>query len=199
MSKTAMVFFTLMLVLASCYAAGCSLPSSSGAPASSEKASLSSGQGNTGIPGKQSLEDALGFVFSGDWSGPENAIPVAGSPVKLIKYIYGADLDEQGYASSWMIVVEMAGKSSMVTINNQGSTTTDAPGIATWTVINTDQILYPRELIEKNHALIFNTSQSSTIVSRSLTLEDGDYIITLSGKNGQQTMVFNATTGALTP
>jgi len=198
MSKTAMVFFTLMLVLASCYTAGCSLPSSSGATASSEKAGLSSGQGDAGIPGKLSMEDAVGYIFA-EWSGPENAAPVTGSRAKLIKYIYGADLDEQGYASSWMIVVEKAGTSSMVTIKNQGSTTSDASGIPTWTVINTDQILYPRELIEKNHVLIFNASQSGTTISRSLTLEDGDYIITLSGKNGQQKLVFNATTGALTP
>jgi hypothetical protein len=198
MSKTAMVFFTLLLVLACCYTAGCSLPSSSGAPSSSEKANLSSVQGNTGVPGKQSLEDAVGFIFA-EWSAPENAIPLTGSTAKHIKYVHGTDLDEQGYASSWMIVVEIAGKSSMVTINNQGSTTSDASGIPTWTEINTDQIMYPRELIEKNHAVIFNASQSSTIVSRSISLEDGDYIITQSGRNGQQTLVFNATTGALTP
>ena len=199
MSKTAVTFFTLLLVLASCYIAGCSLPLSPGTPSSSEKGGLSSGQGTAGIPGKLSLEDALGFIFSSDWSGPENAVDVTGSPAKHIRYIHGVDLDEQGFAGSWMIVVEMAGKSSMVTVSSQDSTTANAPDIATWTEINTDQIIYPRELIEKNRALIFNASQSGTIASRSLTLEEGNYIVTLSGRNGQQLLVFNATTGALTP
>jgi hypothetical protein len=196
MSKTAVIFFTLLLVLACCYTAGCSVPSSSGAASSSEKAGLSSGQGNA-VPGSRSLENAVDYVIA-EWSDPQNAVPVTGSKEKHIRYIHGADFDEQGNASSWMIVVEMAGKSSMVTINGQGSTTSDAPGIA-WSEINTTQIMYPRELIEKNHALIFNSSESSTTVSRSLSLEDGNYIITLSGRNGQQTLVFNATTGALTP
>jgi hypothetical protein len=199
MSKTAVTFFTLLLVLASCYTAGCSLPLSPGTPSSSEKSGLSSGQGNAGIPGKLPLEDALGFIFSSDWSGPENAAAVTGSPARLINYIHGVDLDEQGYASTWMIVVETEGKSSMVTVSSQGSSTTNAPAIPTWTEINTDQILYPRELIEKNRALIFNTSQSGTIASRSLSLEEGNYIVTLSGRNTQQTLVFNATTGVLIP
>ena len=143
------------------------------------------------------MEEAVDYLKA-EWSDPENAVPVTGSKEKHIKYIHGADFDEQGYASSWMIVVERAGKSSMVTISSLDTTISEAPGIA-WTEINTSQIMYPRELIEKNHALIFNTSDSSTTVSRSLSLEDGNYIITLSGRNGQQTLVFNATTGALTP
>lgn len=197
MSKTVVTFFALLLVLACCYTAGCSLPSTSGAPSSSEKAGLSTEQGNAGIPGKQSLEYAVGYIAA-EWSDPLNADPVTGHKEKHITYIHGANLDEQGDASSWMIVVERAGISSMVTISSQGSTTSEAPGIA-WTEINTTRIIYPRELIEKNRAVIFNTSQGSTIVSRSISLEAGNYIITLSGKNGQQVLVFNATTGALTP
>jgi hypothetical protein len=208
MSKTAVIFFTLLLVLACCYTAGCSVPSSSGAPASSgvspspgvsassEKDGVSSGQGIS-APGKRSLEGAVGYITA-EWSDPQNTGPATGSQERHIRYIHGADFDEQGNAGSWIVVVERAGKSYQVTISGQDSTTSDAPGVA-WTEINTTQIMYPRELIEKNHALIFNSSESSTTVSRSLSLEDGNYIVTLSGRNGQQTLVFNATTGALTP
>jgi hypothetical protein len=198
MSKSAAVFFILLLVLTSCLIAGCSSPQSPGVPASQEKTGFSSGAANAGIPGKLSLEDAIGYITT-EWAGPENAAPVGGPMAKRIRYIHGANLDEQGYAGSWMLVVDAGGKSSMVTISSTGVSVSAAPGITSWTEIDPGRILYPGELVKKNQAVIFNPSQSSTVSSRSLSLEDGNYIITLSGKNGQQTLVFNATTGVLNP
>lgn len=205
MKKSAAVLFILLLVLAGCLIAGCSSSQPANTPAPSEKGGMSSAQenaavtgGGTGaVTGKMSMSDAIRYISS-EWQGPENSPPISGDQGKYFRYVNGANLDEQGNSKSWIIVVEMAGKTYMVTVTEKGTTTADAPPIATWTKIDTGAIISPGQLFEKNHAVIFNVSQAGAGVSRDITLEDGNYIVSLTGSSGKQILVFNATTGALT-
>ena len=163
MSKTAATFFALLLVLASCYIPGCSVPSSQGAPHLLEHSRLP--KRPVYHPGREAV-----FQGAGQWKRPWIILRRSGQIRKMqslspdlrknISNISMARiLTNRDMPADWMIVVERAGKSSMVTISSLDPTISEAPGIA-WTEINTSQIMYPRELIEKNHALIFNTSDS---------------------------------------
>ena len=211
MSKTAVVFFTLFLVFAGCFIAGCSSLPSSGTPAPTEPSQkvdvgFSAGE-NTVLTQRYRFDEALAGLSSPDsqalWNDSEGAIPqenasrTSGLPEKHIKYIRGTDLDENGDAASWTFVVEHGDQFSMVTYNRQGMTIANSPGSIQRAEIFTDQILSPRELFEKNHAAILNPAVSGTTI-RDLSLSGGNYTVSISGQGSIRTLVFDAMTGVLT-
>ena len=84
MSKTAVVFFTLLLVLASCFIAGCSSLPFSGTPAPTEtpkKVNVGlTGPENSVTAQRYQFDEAVAGLFSADsvamWNDtPVNAIP----------------------------------------------------------------------------------------------------------------------------
>jgi hypothetical protein len=210
MSKTVMVFFTLMLVLASCFIAGCSSLPFSGTPAPTETPKII----NAGLTGhdnfvsvqRYQLDEAKDWIYSQDSGVQWNDTPVNVIrenvtqdvfPEKHIKYIRGADIDENGDATSWTFFIEHGGHFSIVTYSTQGVTISDTPGTIQRTEIFTDQIVKPRELVEKNHDLIFDTNQKDTSVTRDLSLSGGNYTISISGNGLPRILIFDAKTGVL--
>jgi len=212
MSKTAMVFFILLLVLASCFIAGCNSLPFSGTSAQTEtpkKVDVGlTGHENPVTAQRYQFDKAVAGLFSADSVTMWNDTPVNASqenvsqkivyPEKHIKYIRGADLDENGDASSWTFVVDHGDQFSFVTYNSRGMIISNSPGTIKRTEIFTDQIIKPRELFEKNRAVIFNTTWTGTDVTRDLSLGGGNYTVTISGDDTLQILTFDAKTGAPT-
>jgi hypothetical protein len=209
MRKTALVFFTLLLVLGSCFIAGCSSLPSSGTPTPSE----TSQKVNAGLTGQDTkpvpfqrlqFEDTVQKIYSTDVFDMDKDIPANESRenvslVKRFKNIRGADLDESGNASSWTFVIEHGDNFSIVTYNNAGVQISNTPGTLKQPEIYTDKIITPGKLFEKNRAVIFNTTRTGTAVTRDLSLNSGNYTITISPGHGTpRILTFDATTGVLT-
>jgi hypothetical protein len=207
MSKTVMVFFTLMLVLASVFIAGCSSLPFSGTPTPTETprkiATIVTGEPTPDLAQRFRFEDTLSTFNSPDILNEQEETPVNESQQnvsmeKHIQYIYGADLDENGDAGSWTFIVEHGNQYSIITYSIRGTTITDTPGMIKRPEIFTDQIVTPRGLFEKNHAVIFDTTRTGTAVARDISLSGGNYTLSISGKGTPRILVFDAKTGALT-
>jgi len=76
-------------------------------------------------------------------------------------------------------------------------TISNSPGSIQRAEIFIDQILSPRELFEKNRAVILNPALSGT-TTRDLSLSGGNYTVSISGQGSIRTLVFDAKTGVLT-
>jgi hypothetical protein len=236
MRKTAVVFFSLLLVLASGFIAGCSsLPfgSETPAPVMTPAKGISSGQGapdavaleSSALSQRYAFEDILenlknldltvrqpGNSFPtpeparGEMSGDTVSDSVPGSAVpavtgtKQIKQLRGGNLDENGAAASWTLIVEQNGRVSIVSFSHQGTTFTGSPGSVNLPEIKPDQIVSPAKLFEKNHGLIFSASKTGTTVTRDISLVASNYTVTISDKRGpSEILTFDAKTGALIP
>ncbi|MDD1682538.1 MAG: hypothetical protein LUO98_01770 [Methanoregula sp.] len=208
MSKTAVIFFIVMLVITSCFIAGCSsLPfTDNGTPAPTETPKkLNAGLAEQKKPDtaqRYSFENPVAKILTTDLFDEQNTVPANESGGNIaqgdtpferhIKYIHGADLDEKGDARSWAFIVEHGDKYSIVSYTDKVVAISNVPGSIAGTEILTDQILSPRELFEKNRAVI-----SGTAGSRDLSLDGGNYTITISGQGTPRILIFDAKTGAL--
>jgi hypothetical protein len=211
MSKTAMVFFILLMVLAGCFIAGCSSLPFSGAPASSETPQSGtspngdaglSGQGVSGDSSRYPFDVAETEIFSPDrglqWNDtPVNESPGTALPEKHIKYIRGSNIDETGDAGSWTYIIEHGDQFSIVTYNNGAVALSNSPGTLQRPDITISQIMKPRDLFAMNHDLIINTTRTGAVVTRDLSLSGGNYSLTISGRGTPRILVFDAKTGAL--
>jgi hypothetical protein len=233
MRETVMVFFSLLLVLASCFIAGCSslpFPSETPAPAVTS-AVASTGQGTTDAAVQESaalsqryafedilenlndlnldikqpgssfeMQETTGSEMPGEnisGSVPDSAI-TDGSGIKQIKQVRGGNLDENGDAASWTLIVESGGKVSIVSFSHQGTTYTGSPGTINLPEINPDQIISPKKLFEKNRDLIFSPGKTGTSLTRDISLVANNYTVTIADKRGpSEILTFDATTGAL--
>lgn len=211
MSKTATVFLTLLLVLASCFIAGCSSLPFSDTPAPTqtpqkEAASppVSPSRDNIKPISSERLElnNTIQLFFSTDVFDEQNKIGETGSlgneiPEKKFKAIRGKNLDENGTAQSWTFVIEHGNEFSIVTYSGKKVLVSNSPGTLKQSEILTNKIIMPRELFERNRAVIFNTTRTGTAVTRDLSIGDGRYTITISGSGAPRILVFDATTGVL--
>ena len=210
MSKTALVFFTLLLVFASCFIAGCSSFPFSDTPSPVEtlkKANMGFATVKTtgGVPSSQRLqfESTLASVlymdiFTMEQERAGNESGVINSYKIRIKNIRGTGLDENGNASSWTFIVEHGDKFSIITATSQDKKASTSPGTIDMAEIDMDKVMSPGKLFEKNRAIIFKTAGSGTTESRDLTLNGGSYTLSISGQDTPRILVFDATTGVLT-
>ena len=202
MSKRAMVFFTLLLVLCTCYIAGCSSPPSSGTPKPSETPhKVTTGpvrQDNTVVSHRYKFEETVADLTLPEPETRENYPATNVSSEDHIKQIRGVDLDENGDAGSWTFIIEHGDNVSVVAYTSHGWVFSSSPGTYNQSEIFTDQIISPRNLFKKNHDVIFNTARTGTAVTRDLSLRGGYYALTISGGNTPRTLIFDAKTGALT-
>jgi len=115
-----------------------------------------------------------------------------------IQLIRGYNLDATGNASSWIFVVRQPQLVSLVTYDRSGETVNNWQGRYPEKEIIISQIITPRMLFEKNQEKIFPTQQAITTESRELALTEGNYYLTITGKEKTRYLVFDAKTGALT-
>lgn len=202
MSKRAMVFFTLLMVLGTCYIAGCSSPPSSGTPTLAKTPPKVTagpvGQDNSVVSHRYKFEETVSDLSLPEPETMENNPAANVSSGNHIKQIRGVDLDENGDARSWTFIIEHEDNVSVVAYTSHGWIFSSSPGTYNQSEIFTDQIISPRNLFKKNHDVIFNTARTGTAVTRDLSLRGGYYALTISGGNTPRTLVFEAITGALT-
>jgi hypothetical protein len=218
MSKTAVVFFTLLLVFTSCFIAGCSSLPSSDISAQSETPGHvgSAGQINTG-PARQdaalsqryAFEDIITEITSSDLETRVNmseetgdspiVTPSAVSSKKQIRQIRASDLDESGAAKRWTLIIEHEGIVSIVSFGHEGLVFSGSPGTLNQPEIFPDRIISPSGLFKKNHDVIFNTTLTGTAVTRDLSLQGNNYTISIATGRDKppRILVFDATTGVL--
>ncbi|OPX65485.1 MAG: hypothetical protein A4E33_00128 [Methanoregula sp. PtaB.Bin085] len=214
MRRSAAVFFVVLLVLASCSIAGCSsLPFSGGAAATptpqkeagtgAPASGLSREPVRSAVSERLDLNSTIQRMFTGDVLNDEDRIAANESPVKTMpekkfKAIRGRDLDENGYARSWTFVIEHGDIYSVVMFSGNKVQVSDSPGMLSQSVIDTSKIMLPRELFDKNRAVISNTTRTGIPVTRDLSISDGRATLTIRGSSGvTRILVFDATTGVL--
>jgi hypothetical protein len=196
-----MVFFTLLLVLASGFIAGCSsgpsLPfSGTSTPAPTETPILT----NAGLTGHQNPVTFQQYTFEGTLAGlTSRDTPITKedtvenmSKDMHIKTIHGINLDENADAGSWTYIFEHGNKIFTVTFGGQGTITNSITGTIDSADIATDQIVSPSDLFTTNHAMIFSTPGSVD-----LSLSDGYYTVTITGNSTPRILIFDAKTGGL--
>jgi hypothetical protein len=204
MSKTPLVFFMILLVIAGCFIAGCSsLPFSGTPPAGTPKnetpKKIDVGLTGHDIPrvsGKYSFEDTVVDLAATDFDSENGAMLNESSEIH-IRYIRGSDLDENGNAERWVFIIDHRNQTSMVSYNRQGMNVLSSPGTIKRADIFTDQILSPRDLIARNHAEIFGSSPAGTPAIQELTLDGGSYTLTISSTGKPRVITFDAKTGVL--
>jgi hypothetical protein len=221
MSKTAIIFFTLLLVLACCFIAGCSSAPSTDSAAPSETSGNSGSGGNAGqntaglsgqdagLSQRYAFEDIVKEITSSDLQTQVNMseesgegpviTPSAVTSKKQIRQIRASDIDESGAAKRWTFIVEHDGMVSIVSFGHEGLAFSGSPGTLNQPEILTNKIISPSGLFKKNHDVIFNTSLTGTDVTRDLSLLGNNYTISVSTGRDKppRVLVFDATTGVL--
>jgi hypothetical protein len=200
MSKTAMVILTVLLVLASCFISGCSSLPFSGPPPSESPKKINvglSGTDRTQQIQKYNFENCILGISSDDLFPVGEETPANASREMHIKSVRGTDLDENGDAGSWAFTAEHGNQISIITYNRQGRFVINAQGTINRTDIIPSEIISPRELLEKNHASIFNAAGPGTTGTMDISLSEGYYSLTISGNGTPHTMIFDAKTGVL--
>jgi hypothetical protein len=115
-----------------------------------------------------------------------------------IQYISGRNMNETGEAASWMFAIRHGNISSVATFDRYGETVVDWPAGFPGQEISLDQIVPPKELFDRNRALLFSPPEDNITVSRDLTLTGNNYTITITGHGKIRVLEFDAKSGALT-
>jgi len=114
-----------------------------------------------------------------------------------ILYIQAEGVDTTGNATRWIVAVQHTNTTSLVTYDHNGRSIVNWPGRFSGPVIQTDQIVDPRKLVDDNRDLIFGDRITNETLPRRLVLNDGNYTLTQSGQGASRILIFNATTGVL--
>jgi hypothetical protein len=193
------VLFSLAMILAVSLIMGCiTLPFFGQSPQETPKPA--SGFTSMNIPYESpsynNFDDAL-LDIAGVELADNTSTNAIVSPEKEVLYISGRGLDSSGNASTWIFAVRHANSTFIVTYNRNGRSIVNWPAGFSGPVILTDQIIRPRELMDRNRALIFGNWSANETFSQDLVLEDGNYTFTQSRQGASRNLIFNAVTGVL--
>ena len=117
---------------------------------------------------------------------------------KRIYYILARDVDDSGYAVSWVFGVNYGTNDKLLIYEQSGWTVfpNSNPTLSSEEIL-IDRIVSPGNLITSNNAIIARTLSSTIPDRKDLELQDDMYKLNVySGKSGK-VLMFNATTGAL--
>lgn len=198
MRRGASVIFSLILVLAVCFIAGCSSLPSGTSPADSSaggaNASVRLVNMSEEIPTSYSFEDVKPYAYNVPLD--PNAPPDYNETHVLL--VTGENMDENANASRWLFVMQFHNYTAFVTFDQKGETVTNWPAGYTGPDTYPDQVIPPKELFAKNRDLIFRPGTAITNESIKLALSGGNYTLTTMEGKKTRIQVFDATTGALT-
>ena len=208
MRLTALLSYILVLLMLSCFFAGCSTE----APAASSQKTL---QGtNAGFsPVNRSADtgefrfamtdvsmNAVAFPSGRDTARADELYPPGTieqpRDVHLI-YVSGNNLDESGNATRWTYAVRSMNKTFLVTRDRNGETVIEWTAALPEDEIFFDSIQTPAQLFAANGAAIFPTPDAKISGTRDLALGKGIYSLTISGAGKTRVLLFDAKTGAL--
>ncbi len=198
MRRGAYIIFSITLVLACCFIAGCSTSPSSPTQQAQQDTGNSKIQdfSASGTVRNYSFENVTSYIYDAPFNTTSGLYP--NRDEIHIQMVSGESLDGTGNALIWSFTVSYQNRAAIVLYDNQGVRVTDWPIISTREEIFPDQVIPPRTLFEKNRDSIFSTSDSLSTESRDLVLAAGKYILTIKGKDKTRILVFDAKTGALT-
>jgi hypothetical protein len=206
MKKPAIILFSILLIFVGSITMGCS--SSPASPASPSQPSVSQApeqtqKANTGFTVNNltmetpvyNFDDVVAYVSGIEFDNGNGTLSAPGSG--HIQQIRGDGLDENANATLWLITIRHDSLTSLVSFDEQGEKVVDWPGAYPRDEIFSDRIIHPKDLFDKNRAVIFPTPDSVVAESREIALAEGTYTLTVSGKGTNRVMVFDAKTGVL--
>lgn len=193
------VFFSLMMVLAGCFIAGCStkMPHSqlNGTTQKSTDIGFRPGvlsRNQQALSFEETMADLVNIRFDS-----KNDSAVNASPENQILYARGIDLNDKGEAKIWTFAVRHNNKTSIVTFDQHGRNIVAWTGNFPQREIQLDSVITPEDLFLKNRAAIISDQEEDLTVTRDLVLSMDNYTLVISGNGVKRVLVFSVKTGAL--
>ncbi|MHB8164981.1 MAG: hypothetical protein ACYDDV_11710 [Methanoregula sp.] len=193
------VFFSLILVLATCFTIGCSTqpPDSPQKEARTVvdfgfRTETTTQEQQAMLSFREITADLTNLQFD---TGSDSAVNT--TLKNQILFARGIGLDAEGKTVSWTFAVRHNNSTSIVTYDPQGRTIVAWTGIFPQKEIQMDAIITPEDLFLKNRVAIIRNTGENLNESRDLVLSMDNYTLTISGKGATRVMVFDAKTGAL--
>jgi hypothetical protein len=129
-----------------------------------------------------------------------NPYSINGStPVKTIYSIHGTDVNESGYAASWIFGVSIANVNEFLAYEQGGRTIIPLNTPLDSEEIDVERIVSPDRLFSQNSAMILGNLSHAITERRDIDLKDGIYTLTITSNSSVRVLAFNATTGELIP
>jgi hypothetical protein len=120
------------------------------------------------------------------------------APLKTVYFVHGTDVNESGYAASWIFGVNISDRAELLAYGEGGWITIPWNLPLDSEEINFDEVVLPDRLFSQNHAVILGTL-SQTPERRELDLKQGLYTLTITSGSTVRILVFSAITGELIP
>ena len=197
MRRRTYVIFSIALVLACCFIAGCSILSPSNS-APEERVNGGVSFDNTFDEARNySFEEVISDIYLSPIEGLDRDSPPIIEEMHFLS-VSGEGLDGTGNASSWTVVLQYKNQTEFITYDRFGKEVTD------WSLGYSGKEVFPAEVISpgtlfnQNRERIFKTPQAISTESRNIELSGGTYTLTILGGNNPRILVFDAKTGALT-
>lgn len=114
-----------------------------------------------------------------------------------VYFMQGHNLDENGWAESWMFEVKTTGGTGLGVYDRHGWTTMPWNVPHTMEEINIDTVISPSALFRQSSTLILRNGSVSSAPSREIELRGNVYTLTITSGTTSEVMKFDATTGAL--
>jgi hypothetical protein len=147
----------------------------------------------TGQPPSIAFEDAIGQLSS-------VLLEKGGvSSNFTIHYIRGKDLNHTGYASTWMFGVRYENRSTLAYYDQAGWTLVPWQGGLPEPEIVEGTFITPKEIIERNSALIFGDNSAKDERIQTLELGSGIYTLKIHRSGITRVFLFEAFSGGLIP
>lgn len=192
------VIFSMTLIFAGCLVMGCSSLPFMGQPQQgtfTQVTGFAPGNQSYEPPSYTSFNNAISNLAEVEFADSNGTFSGAARE-KEILYIQGDGVDSSGNADRWMFAVHHANTTSLVTYNHGGRSIVSWPVGFSGPVIHTDQIIFPRNLMDQNNGLISGYQSANETLSWKMVLENGNYTLSPSG-GASRILIFNATTGVL--
>ena len=119
--------------------------------------------------------------------------------IKTIYTIHGMNVNESGYAASWIFGVRISNVTELLAYGPGGWIKIPYRTSFPSEEIDVGKIVPPGRLFSQNNAVILSNPSKTVPERRDLDLKQGIYTLTMTSDSTVRTLTFNATTGELIP
>ena len=142
---------------------------------------------------KVSLDDAIVSLPAAEQEG---GFDIKGMTITMI---WGYGVDSAGLARTWVLGMQGAGKTILLTYSEGEWAVLDLPTNLPQEEIKIKELVSPQDLFKRNLISIVREMNRLRINECDLTLEQNTYQITIHSESERSTLSFNAKTGELIP
>ena len=117
--------------------------------------------------------------------------------IKTVYTIHGMNVNESGYAASWIFGVRISNVTELLAYGPGGWIKIPYNTSFPSEEIDVGKIVSPGRLFSQNNAVILGNPSRTISERRDLDLKQGIYTLTIASDSTVRTLAFNATTGEL--